>query len=173
MGGRWNPQRRRFLRGAGAVIGGAALARKWTGRNFWEVPLRAASGPYDPIPDPIAAGWTAENVGCGFVAAQQLQITDTSTALGVGLNFFFSSDATTLFAQDRTLTPHVEMSPGYLAAPDSNLGIHVTINDGINLVRAVLLDNGDGSTISVALVAPNSQTGYTVPLRFGALAADF
>jgi hypothetical protein len=105
MSGRWNPERRRFLRGVGTVLGGAALARTWTGRDFWEVPLRAASGPYDPIPDPFAAGWTAENSGCTFVLGTELQITDPTIDIGVGLNFFVA--ASSLFGADIILAPQV------------------------------------------------------------------
>ena len=86
MGRREAMARRSFLRGAGTLVGGAVLARTWIGEQVWEVPVFAAGGPFDPIPDPIAVGWAVENSGCGYVAATELQITDPSTALNTYLD---------------------------------------------------------------------------------------
>jgi hypothetical protein len=126
---------------------------------------------FDPIPDPTQCSWTPEGTGCTFQPGTQLTINDPSTAGDVYLTFV-ATDAT-IFGQDIALTPRVELTPGWVPAADTNIGFHVTIHDGTNMIRAVLLDNGDTVSVSVALVSPNSQTGYSPPLPFNAALADF
>lgn len=122
---------------------------------------------FDPVPNPITAGWTEEGGGT-FQPGARLVVVDP----GVGGNDFktFRCSSPTIFQGDVVLTPRLVLDPNFAAAPDGNLGIHVTINDGAYQFRAVLFREGAGSVrVRVVLAGDAFSPGFP----FGNIAADF
>src|SRR5262245_48195136 len=110
---------------------------------------------YDPIPDPIAAGWTKEGNEPYFPSGASLRVTDTTNA---GLVRFFAVDAA-LFAGEIALTPSVLLTAGFSVDGRQNTGVHVALNDGIDSfrqVRAAILGT-DGAGVRVALELEDSS----------------
>ena|SRR5713226_602792 len=92
----------------------------------------------NPVPDPTKAGWTKEGNGT-TTTGNPLVLTDPSIAPADFLNYFCADS--TIFSGDIVLTPHFTIdSAGLTVAPDGNTGIHVTINDGVKLARAFVID---------------------------------
>lgn len=122
---------------------------------------------FDPVPNPITAGWTEEGGGT-FQPGARLIVVDP----GLGGNNFktFRCPNPAIFQGDVVLTPRLVLDPNFVAAADGNLGIHVTINDGANQFRAVLFREGVSSVrVRVALPGDNFSPGFA----FGTIAADF
>jgi hypothetical protein len=89
------------------------------------------------MPDPFKAGWSQEGLGSVQIGTP-LGITDPDPALGAGLSFF-CTDAS-LFTGDIVLTPRfTPAQSGNTPSTDDNTGLHVTINDGVKMVRAYIL----------------------------------
>jgi hypothetical protein len=128
---------------------------------------------HDPVPDPIAAGWTVEATGGSAVQnGDPLKVIDASALPGVFVNVRCQADA--LFGGEITLTPRFAIDGGYAKDPDDqSLGIQVTINDGIKMIRAVVLEDGAPNSFKVVLVSPLSGTGYTHGISFIGSALDF
>jgi hypothetical protein len=109
---------------------------------------------YDPIPDPIAAGWTKEGDEPHFPSGTSLRVTDTTNA---GVVRFFVEAPTTAFAAEIELNPSVLLTPGFSVDGEQYTGVHVAINDGDREVRAAILGT-EGAGVRVALAL---ETGYT------------
>jgi hypothetical protein len=109
--------------------------------------------PYDPIPDPLAAGWTKAGNEPHFPSGTSLRITDTTN---LGLCRFFVVDPAA-FTGEIELNPSVLLTPGFSADGQQTNGVHVAINDGDRQVRADVLGT-DGAGVRVAL---NLEAGYS------------
>ena len=115
---------------------------------------------FDPIPDPFKAGWSQEGIGSVQVGTP-LGITDPNPAAGAGLSFFCADS--TLFTGDIVLTPRVTMAAfGNAPAADGNTGIHVTINDGVKMVRAFVLSSGGSYRVALGVAAGGYSNGFTL-----------
>jgi hypothetical protein len=122
---------------------------------------------FDPVPEPLQAGWSHEGDGT-FQPGARLIVIDP----GLGANHFktFRCADPTMFQGDVVLTPRLTVDAGFTAASDGNLGIHVTINDGAYQFRAVLFREGVGSLrVRVALPGDSFSSGFA----FFGLQADF
>lgn len=120
---------------------------------------------FDPIPDPIAAGWTKEGDESLIAAGTSLRIHDTSNA---GFVRFFVED-TAAFGGDIELTPNVSLEPGFSSDAERSTGVHVAINDGDRQVRADLLEMpGGGVQVALKLLI-----GYTTGFFFPTPWASF
>jgi hypothetical protein len=114
---------------------------------------------HDPIPDPIAAGWTKEGNEPHFPVGTSLRITDT-TYEGICRFFVVAAAA---FNGEIALTPSVLLAAGFSAGVRQSTGIHVAINDGDREVRADVLGTG-GIGVWVALkVAGDYTPGFLLP----------
>ena len=91
----------------------------------------------DPIPDPLAAGWTKEGDEPHFPVGTSLRITDTHD---IGLCRFFAADPGA-FAGDIALAPMVLLASGFSGSAGTSTGVHVAINDGDRQVRASACSN--------------------------------
>ena len=121
----------------------------------------------DPVPDPIAAGWTEEGPDV-FTVGTPLVVTDSGTGPGQLSNLFTAAD----FSIEQLLTPRVTIGTGFVEDPtDGNLGVHVSFNDGANskVARAVLLKAGPNQV----RVAVARTVGYSNGFVFPGLVADF
>ena len=115
----------------------------------------------DPIPDPIAAGWTKEGEEPHFPSLTSLRINDTSNA---GFARFYAEDSAA-FTGEIKLNPIVLLS-GHSVAPDT--GVHVTINDGDHEIRAALLVTPGGG-LRVAIRTPTDySTDFAFPTTYAA-----
>jgi hypothetical protein len=104
----------------------------------------APAGCFDPIPNPLTAGWTREGNEPFVITPPTLRINDTSN---VGfVNFYCHYDEAAYASEIRL---HVRLAYGWIPA---ETGLHVTINDGNRQVRAVLLSSISG--LAVALQNP-------------------
>jgi hypothetical protein len=121
---------------------------------------------FDPVPDPLRAGWIKEGTGT-FQTGIRLIMRDSSTAAGDFVNFHCADDA--LFQGEVVLTPRLSVDAGFGAANDNNVGVHVTISDGAKEIRAVLLKAG-ASALRVAIVTP---VGFSEGFTFSGLVVDF
>jgi len=92
---------------------------------------------YDPIPDPIAAGWTKEGLEPRLTRGSTLRITST------GACRFFVVTNPAAFDGEIELNPSVLLGSG-------TTGVFVVINDGDREVRAAVFGNG-GAGVRVAL----------------------
>jgi hypothetical protein len=116
----------------------------------------------DPIPDPIAAGWTKEGDEPHFPVGTSLRITDTSHT---GICRFVAADAAA-FAGEIALAPSVLLASGFSGPVGLPTGVHVAINDGEREVRADVLVTG-GSGVRLALgVAGGHTPGFLLPSTF-------
>jgi hypothetical protein len=105
---------------------------------------------YDPIPDPLAAGWTKEGDAPHVPAGTVLEISDgTNSSL---CRFFV--EAASAFYGEIELNPSLQLAPPL--SPDDT-GAHVAINDGERVIRAAVFGTDTG-TVRVAL---ETLTGYT------------
>ena len=94
---------------------------------------------WDPIPDPIAAGWTKEGLGPHLPRGSVLCVTSIGTC-----RFFVAPDPAA-FDGDIELNPSVSLAPG-------NAGVFVVISDGQREVRAtVLACAGAGARVALEL----------------------
>jgi len=129
--------------------------------------------PLNPIPDPIATGWSYEGSE-PFTVATPLVIIDTTAVAPPWVTqpflTFFVADAPA-FAQDLKLQPSLTVDAGFVPAADGNTGVHVTINDGLREIRAVLLPSASG--LKVALVTPLTTSGFTTGVDLGGLGGQF
>jgi hypothetical protein len=113
---------------------------------------------YDPIPDPIAAGWTKEGDEPHFPAGTSLRITDT-TNLGFA-RFVVTVDPFTGYIE---LNPSMLLTAGFSVDGRQNTGVHVSINDGNREVRARVLGT-DGAGVRVVLDLDELYTrGFLFP----------
>jgi hypothetical protein len=111
----------------------------------------------DPIPDPIAAGWTKEGDEPHVPAGSSLRIHDT---LNSGFVRFYVEDPPA-FSGDIELAPSVHVLDGYSAYTET--GVHVAINDGDREVRADILPvPGLGIRVALRLVTGHTP-GFTLP----------
>lgn len=129
--------------------------------------------PLNPIPDPIAAGWSQEGSE-PFAMATPLVITDTTAVPPPSVpmpfcTFFVADDPA--FGQDIKLQPSLTVDTGFVPAADGNTGVHVTLNDGLREIRAVLLPSASG--LKVALVTPLTPSGFTAGIDLGGLGGQF
>ena len=155
--------------GAGIVppTSGAAgfswgMGEEGGGTSVWQSVHGEVNSPtcFDPVPDPTRAGWTKEGNGT-FQVGTPLGVTDPSTAPGDFVNFFFSDPS--LFSGDIVLTPHFTIgAAGLGVAPDGNTGIHVTISDGVKMVRAYVFTNGGIFRVALALAGGGYSNGFTL-----------
>jgi hypothetical protein len=168
--------RRRFLVRGGVLVGGAAVASmlpdplvRRLGGRFWLEEALASGASFDPVPDPIAAGWT--QVGSGTVTPGALfGLNDSSSAVGAGLEFICSDprnpDGSTMFgSNDIVLTPRFEFpSSGNVPAPDGNTAVHVTINAGDRMVRAYIKRTATNSLqVVLAMAGGAYSNGFELP----------
>jgi hypothetical protein len=170
---------RRALLQVTALAGGAALShalpRRW-GRSgpIWVPAAHADHLCFDPVPDPAAAGFLQVGSEPPLVPGAPLVIVDPSTEPGRFLTCFCQADDLFVDAAGTplqiVLTPRVSLDPAFLAAPDGNTGVHVTINDGTRELRSVLLAQGPGGPIAVAIELVG---GYSPALTLPSLTADF
>lgn len=117
----------------------------------------------DPIPDPIAAGWTKEGQEPHFPSSTSLRINDTSNS---GFARFHVEDAAA-FAGEIELNPIVLLSSVSSTGADGT-GVHVAINDGDREVRASLFGMpGGGLRVALALETQYS-TGFALPTTHAA-----
>src|SRR5262245_23915439 len=100
----------------------------------------------DPVPDPIAAGWTKEGGEPHLPTGTSLRVTDTTNA---GICRFYVEDAAA-FAGEIQLSPSVLLTPGFSVDIQQSTGVFVAINDGIQQVRAAILGT-DGAGLKVAI----------------------
>jgi hypothetical protein len=107
----------------------------------------------DPIPDPIAAGWTKEGNEPHLPAGTSLRVNDTTNA---GFVRFFVEDPSA-FSGDIELNPTVTLESGFSVDAEGSTGVHVAINDGDRELRAALLGTPSGG-VRVAL---KLEIGYT------------
>jgi hypothetical protein len=131
------------------------------------LPRASAAACFDPIPDPTTSGWTPEGEGT-FQPGARLIVVDP----GLGGNDFktFRCADPPMFQEDVVLTPRLAVDAGFTANSSSNLGIHVTINDGASQFRVVLFREGVGSLrVKVALPGNEFSPGFA----FFGLAVDF
>jgi hypothetical protein len=162
--------RGRFLTRCGMVVGAAATAHalpdpllRQLGGRVW-LPAAAASGTcFDPIPDPLALGWTKEGTEA-HTPGSPLRISDTrkvgDSASPVPFCTFYC-DASSLFGSEITLTPTLTLSD---VSPDAdgNTGVHGTINDGVTEIRAVVFEVPTGFDVRLATGAPGFTRGLPV-----------
>lgn len=129
--------------------------------------------PFDPIPSPTLAGWSYEGSE-PFVEATPLVIIYTTRVAPPSVTqpflTFFVADAPA-FGQDIKLNPSLTVDDGFAPAADGNTGVHVTINDGLREIRAVLLPSASG--LKVALVTPLTPSGFTTGIDLGGLGGQF
>ena len=154
--------RRAFLRSSGVVIGGGLglglPARFRAPGHGWLPTVAAQSLFFDPVPDPIAAGWTKEGNEPYFPVGTSLRVTDTTN---VGFVRFFV-DASTLFAGEIELNPSVMVGSGFTVDADQYIGVHVAINDGDRQVKAALLGTEGGLRVALGLVWGYTR-GFVLP----------
>jgi hypothetical protein len=116
----------------------------------------------DPIPDPIAVGWTKEGDEPHFPVSSSLRITDTTHE---GFCRFFAADPAA-FAGEIVLAPSVILASGFSGSIGEPTGVHVTIDDGDRQVRADVIATG-GAGVRVALAAAGLHTpGFLLPSPF-------
>jgi hypothetical protein len=115
---------------------------------------------FDPIPDPIAAGWTKEGDQPHFPAGSSLQISDNMNA---GYIRFYVEDPAS-FSGDIELAPSVFVLDGF--SPYSETGLHVAINDGAREVRADLLPTPVGGLRVALRLETGYSTGFALPTTF-------
>jgi hypothetical protein len=170
---------RRALFKASALAGGAALAQALAGRwgrsgPVWVPAAHANHLCFDPVPDPAGAGFVQVGSEPPLVPGSPLVVVDPSTEPGRFLTCFCRADDLFVDAAGTplqiVLTPRVTLDPAFLAAPDGNTGVHVTINDGTRELRSVLLAQGPGGPIAVAI---ELVSGYSPSLTLPSLTADF
>ncbi|MGH3370629.1 MAG: hypothetical protein ACRDPR_11570 [Nocardioidaceae bacterium] len=114
----------------------------------------------DPIPDPIAAGWTKEGDEPHFPTGTSLRITDTTNS---GISRFYMEDAAA-FAGEISLNPFVTLTDGFSAHAGQTTGVHVAINDGDRQVRAdVLAVESFGLRVALALAGGGHTPGFLLP----------
>lgn len=114
----------------------------------------------NPIPDPVAAGWTKEGDEPHFATGNSLRITDTSYE---AISRFYVEDAAA-FAEEIELNPVVTLAPGFSAGPGQPTGVHVAINDGDRQVRADVLGTGsDSLRVALAVVGGGHSQGFLLP----------
>jgi hypothetical protein len=120
---------------------------------------------YDPIPDPIAAGWTKEGDESHVPAGTSLQISDGTNA---GFVRFFAVDPAA-FTGEIELNPSVPLASGFSVDAEGSSGVHVAINDGERQIRvAVLGEDGGGIRVAIKLL-----TGYTTGFGLPTTQATF
>ena len=122
----------------------------------------------EPVPDPVAAGWTEEGTQPAQSRQHPLILNDGSTAPGEFISFSCPVDGAVL-ATEVVLRPRVSIDPGFNAA-SGNTAVHVTIGDGSREIRAVLLAEGPGA-LRVAIDLGGD--GFSQGLTFDGLTADF
>jgi hypothetical protein len=116
----------------------------------------------DPIPDPLAAGWTKEGDEPHFPVGTSLRITDTSY---FGTCRFFAADPGA-FAGEIALAPLVVLDDGFGGTFGESTGVHVAINDGDRQVRAdVLVTPGAGVRVALAVIGGGYTPGFLLPSR--------
>jgi hypothetical protein len=114
---------------------------------------------FDPVPDPIAAGWTKEGDEPHIPAGTSLRINDATNA---GTCKFFVADPAA-FGKEIQLSPSVLLSSGFSVDAEQSTGVHVTINDGEREIRAVVLGtDGGGVRVAIKLLTGYS-TGFILP----------
>jgi len=126
--------------------------------------------PLNPIPDPIATGWSYEGSE-PFTEATPLVINDGTAVAPPWVTqpflTFFVADAPA-FAQDLKLQPNVTVDPGFIPDSEGNTGVHVTLNDGFREIRAVLKQSAAGLKVSLVTI-----TGLSPGVDVGALGGQF
>jgi hypothetical protein len=125
---------------------------------------RASSvgSPWDPIPDPVAAGWTKEGREPHVPAATSLFVHDLSHG---GFCRFFVPDAAA-FGGEIELNPRVLLT-SFSAAAGADTGVHVARDDGVRRIRAaVLAESGLGVRVALALGGAGYTRGFVLPTVF-------
>jgi hypothetical protein len=97
-----------------------------------------------------------------------LIIVDNSAADDGFVNFLCADD--TLFESEIVLTPSVTLQPGFSTDSDGSAGVHVTINDGLRRIRAVLMQGPSSAQVRVSIQRIN---GFSPGFVFNELTADF
>ena len=120
---------------------------------------------FDPIPDPIAAGWTKEGDEPHLPASTALMLHDTTNS---GFIRFYVEDPPA-FGGDIELAPTFDVRPGFSVDAEGSTGVHVAINDGDREVRADILGTPAGG-IRVAL---RLKTGYSSGFVLPTMQASF
>jgi hypothetical protein len=120
---------------------------------------------YDPIPDPIAAGWTKEGDESHVPAGTSLQISDGTNA---GFVRFFAVDPAA-FTGEIELNPSVPLASGFSVDAEGSSGVHVAINDGERQGQATVLGT-DGTGVRGARARHRLHAGLRAPHHPGLLA---
>lgn len=122
--------------------------------------------PFDPIPDPLAAGWTKEGDEPHIPAGTSLRLHDTTNA---GFARFVADDPGAALGGEVLLTPSVILIPGFSTDGEASTGVHVTVDDGDRQARAAVLGvPGGGVHVALRLV-----TGYSNGFTFLTSYASF
>lgn len=134
-------------------------------------PAYAAATPcYDPVPSPAPAGWQSEGDET-FVEATPLVITDTTAVASPTIplpfkNFFCPADA--IFLNEIILSTEVLVDVGYVPDVDGNTGVHLTINDGLREIRAVVLQSASSTRVAIV-----TQVGLSPGIDLGGAGGQF
>lgn len=119
---------------------------------------------FDPIPDPIAAGWTKEGEEPHVPSGTSLRINDTTNA---GLARFYAEDPSA-FSGEIELNPIVLLNPAFSAVAEESTGVHVAINDGDREIRVDVFGvPGGGLRVALRLATQYSE-GFAFPTTHAA-----
>ena len=118
---------------------------------------------FDPIPDPIAAGWTKEGDQSHVSSSTSLRVNDVNNT---GFARFYVEDPAA-FTGEIELNPIVLLDEAFTVDAENRTGVHVAVNDGAREVRADILEIGAGLRVALRLEVGHSP-GFSLPTTYAA-----